>query len=75
MENPSELPIDEKIKILEVITTLRNYQLLGIIEARAWIEILWPEFGVVRDREADEMFAEFARIKAGRERDEENGVD
>jgi hypothetical protein len=66
MSDVSTLTIQEKAAILsDVILPLRNYQLLGILETRNWIELLFPEFGEIRDREADAMFEEMARIKAG----------
>jgi len=61
----TELSVDDKQKMLDIITTLRSYQLLGIIEARDWIEILFPEFGEIRNRESDEMFKNMAT--AGRD--------
>jgi len=65
---PEELSIEDKRQVLEVITTLRNYQLIGIIEARNWIEKLFPEFGEFRDHDADAMFGELASLTAGKER-------
>lgn len=61
------MTIDNKMKVLDVITTLRTYQLIGIVEARNWIEFLFPEFAGFRDHEADNMFGEIARLSAGRE--------
>lgn len=57
----ADLNIEEKRVIIEsIILPLRGYQLLGIVEARDWIELLFPEFKEVRDREADEMFKQIA---------------
>lgn len=61
------MTVENKQKVLDVITTLRSYQLIGIVEARNWIEFLFPEFGEFRDREADEMFSALASLSAGRD--------
>lgn len=66
MSEPNALPLEDKIQILErVVFGLRQYQLIGIIESRAWVELLFPEFAEVRDREADQMFADMAALDNG----------
>jgi hypothetical protein len=64
--SPSALPLEDKIQILErVVFGLRSYQLIGILESRAWVELLFPEFAGVRDSEADEMFRQLANLSNG----------
>lgn len=65
MAAPSELSIEDKKLMLDVLTTLRTYQLIGIIECRNWIELLFPEFALVRDQDADDLFAALAKINSG----------
>jgi len=65
-EITQNMTIENKMKVLDVITTLRTYQLIGIVEARHWVEFLFPEFALFRDQEADQMFGEIARLSAGR---------
>lgn len=62
MTDASELSLADKKEILNIITTLRTYQLLGILEARNWIGKLFPEFEEVRDTESDDMFRELAQL-------------
>ena len=51
----ASLPVEDKIKVInEVLLPLRGYQMIGLIESRQWIEVLFPEFGDIRDREMDE---------------------
>lgn len=64
MAKASDLPLEDKRLIVEsIILPLRGYQMLGIVEARDWLEALFPEFGEVRDREADQAFKEMAELR------------
>jgi hypothetical protein len=69
-DSVSALPLEDKIQILErVVFGLRSYQLIGIVESRAWTELLFPEFAAVRDTEADDMFRQMAALNNGDDRD------
>ena len=59
--HPASLPVEDKVRLVnEVLIPLRSYQMLGLIESRAWIETLFPEFGDFRDREMDEYLHSLA---------------
>lgn len=56
MSDASSLTVEEKIKIVnDILIPLRSYQMLGLIESRAWLEVLFPEFGTFRDREMEDI--------------------
>lgn len=63
----SSLSLEDKSKVLDIILNLRTYQLIGMIEARNWVEFLFPEFADFRDQDADEIFSQMASLSAGRE--------
>jgi hypothetical protein len=61
MSEPSTLSVENKVKLInEVLLPLRSYQMIGHLEARKWIEVLFPEFGEIRDRELDQYLARIA---------------
>jgi hypothetical protein len=71
-QGPRTLPVADKIKIInEVILPLRSYQIIGLIESRAWLEVLFPEFGDVRDREMDEYLHNLANNQSNNQEPQE----
>jgi len=57
----SSLSVADKVKLVnEVLLPLRSYQMIGLIESRQWIEVLFPEFGDIRDREMDDYLRTLA---------------
>lgn len=65
MSGASELDIKEKEILIGIIQNLRFSNLIGLIEARDWIQSIFPEFGLVRDSESDELFLKMARAQLG----------
>lgn len=65
MNSVSELPIEDKRVLVEIIERLRFMNLLGQIESRDWIELIFPEFAEVRDEESDMLFLRMAQAQSG----------
>ena len=61
----SDLNIEEKEKLISIVQTLRYANLIGLIEARDWIELIFPEFAQVRDQESDMLFLRMAQLQQG----------
>lgn len=61
MATASELSVADKVKVVnDILIPLRGYHLIGMIESRKWIELLFPEFADIRDREMDDYLQNLA---------------
>lgn len=61
----SELSIEDKRVFVDIIERLRFISVIGLIEARDWIELIFPEFAEVRDGDSDLLFLRMAQLQSG----------